>query len=75
MVDAEFIQVYDNGFFVVAEFRWVLLPIGAPPTFVLNEKNLRERIANRQRAGLPDFEEVAALSAIRRFNGETNNPG
>lgn len=75
MIDAEFVRVYDSGFHVVAEFRWVLLPFAAPPTFVLSEENLRERIANRQRAGLSDCEEVAALSAIRRFHGETNNPG
>jgi hypothetical protein len=67
----EFVRVYDNGFHVVAEFRYVLIPFdgqGRPlSTFVLSEKYLRVRIENRKRYGLSVAEETKALSAIGRF--------
>lgn len=74
----EFVRVYDNGLYVVAQFRWVLQPFDgtrrALRGFVMNERDLLGRIENLKRNGLPVHEEIEALSAIRGFrNAEEVN--
>ena len=77
MFDDEFVRVYDNGYYIVAEFRYVLRPFdgngNSLSTFVLNEDNLRKRIENRKRYNMNIANEVAALSAIEAFKNEYDN--
>lgn len=59
-MSVELIRVYNNGVYIVAEFREDF-----SRTFAINEKNLETRIANRKKYGLDASVELAALSAIR----------
>lgn len=75
MIDVIFKRVYDNGYFVVAEFS-PASPFNATydgigivkHDFVLNEENLKIRIANRKRYGFSIIEEISALQSIKEYN-------
>jgi len=67
MTDAIFIRVYDNTFYIVAEFKWSVPAFDTPQHFVLNKENLEKRISNRKHYGMDTIEETKALVAIQEY--------
>jgi hypothetical protein len=67
MIDAIFVRVYDNTYHIVAEFRRTMPTFEESETFVLNLKNVEERISNRKKYGMSTIQETKALVAIREY--------
>ncbi len=67
MTDVIFIRVYDNTFYIVAEFKWSFPIYGTRQHFVLNKTNLEKRISNRKHYGMNTVEEMKALVAILEY--------
>jgi hypothetical protein len=62
-MNIEFIRVYNNGLYVVAEFQETdCFPVRK---FPLNAESIKERIRNREKYGLDTVVERMALGLVR----------